>query len=225
MGLTNLKITGRAGMAAFLPNQPIIHNCVVDSTASAPLVPGAIVTFGSTSLPNVVAVKQAANTDIPCGVVVYNNIASGFNANDKVSIFPTGAFVYLPAGAANLTIGAVVGFNSSNQVVADATSGHGRIGVLWTQPSAVGDLVVVQIKPGSVGGTMTDYLTTAAAASTYLAKTDASSTYLAKADAATDYQAKLTAGDFIDITDNTITTTYTAGTGIEISDAGAISAT
>lgn len=148
MGLTNLKITGRAGMAAFLPNQPIIHNCVVDSTASAPLVPGAIVTFGSTSLPNVVAVKQAANTDIPCGVVVYNAISSGFNANDKVSIFPDNSFVYLPAGAADLTIGTEVGFNSSNQVVADTTAEHGKIGILWTQPAAVGDLVVVQIKPG-----------------------------------------------------------------------------
>lgn len=225
MGLTNLKITARAGQAAFLPNQPIIHNCVVDAEAAAPLVPGAIVTFASTSSTNAVVVKQAANTDVPCGVVVYNAIASGFNANDKVSIFPTGSFVYLPAGAADLTIGSAVGFNSSNQVVADTTSGHGRIGILWTQPAAIGDLVVVEVKPGSVAGSMTDYLTTATAASTYLAKTDAESTYLAKADAATDYQAKLTAGDFIDISDNTITTTYTAGTGIEISEQGAISAT
>lgn len=148
MSLTNLKIGGKAGMTAFLPNQPIIHNCVVDSTASAPLVPGAIVTFGSTSAPNVAVVKQAANTDVPCGVVVYNCIGSSFAAGDKVSIFPTNSFVWLPAGAADLTIGMNVGFNSSNQVVEDTTAEHGTLGILWTQPAAVGDLVVVQIKPG-----------------------------------------------------------------------------
>lgn len=224
LSLTQKGIKPIAGQAAFLPNQPIIHNVVVDPSATAPLVPGAIVTFATTTLKDLTVVKQAANTDIPVGVVVYNGIKSAFSANDRVSIFPVNSFVYLPAGAADLTIGTVVGFNSSNQVVADTTSGHGRIGVLWTQPSAIGDLVVVQIKPGSVSGSMSDYLTTATAASTYLAKTDAASTYLAKTDAATDYQAKLTAGDFvaIDPDTNTITTTYSAGANITISEQGAI---
>lgn len=150
MSLTNLKIGGKAGMAAFLPNQPIIHNCVVDPDAEAALVPGAIVTFAETDLANTVVVAQAANTDVPCGVVVYNCIGSSFAAGDKISIFPTNSFVWLPAGAADLTIGMNVGFNSSNQVVEDETAGHGTIGVLWTQPAASGDLVVVQIKPGVV---------------------------------------------------------------------------
>ena len=47
--------------------------------------------------------------------------------------------------------------------------------------------------------------------------------YLTSATAAETYQAKLTAGDFVDITGNTITTTYTAGSNIVISDEGAIS--
>ena len=206
LSLTQTSIKPIAGQAAFLPNQPIIHNCVVDPSATAALTPGAIVTFVSdTSLTGQIVVKQAANTDVPVGVVVFNSIKSSFGAYDKVSIFPTGSFVYLPAGSGDLTPGTVVGFNSSNQVVADTTSGHGRIGVLWTKPAASGDLVVVQLKPGTVGGSLTDYLTTA--------------------DASTTYQPILTAGNFIDITSNTITTTYTAGTGIEISDAGAISAT
>ena len=42
------------------------------------------------------------------------------------------------------------------------------------------------------------------------------SSYETSAHAAETYQAKLTAGDFVDITDNTITTTYSAGTGITI---------
>lgn len=203
LSLTQRNIGPVRGQAAFLPNQPIIHNCIVDSTATAALTPGDIVTFATTTLTDATVVKQAAVTDIPCGVVVYNAIKSGFSANDKVSIFPVNSFVYMEAGAANLTIGQTVGFNTSNQVVA-STTGNGTIGILWTQPSAIGDLVVVQIVPGSAEGSLSDYLTTAAAAATY--------------------QPILTAGNFIDITDNTITTTYSAGTGITISDAGEIAA-
>ena len=52
------------------------------------------------------------------------------------------------------------------------------------------------------------------------------SAYLTSADAASTYQPKLTAGDFvaIDADTNEITTTYSAGTGVSISDAGVISA-
>lgn len=50
------------------------------------------------------------------------------------------------------------------------------------------------------------------------------SSYETSSHAAATYQAKLTAGDFVDITDNTITTTYTAGTGITINNSGEISA-
>lgn len=62
--------------------------------------------------------------------------------------------------------------------------------------------------------------------SAYLKSADAASTYLSSADAATTYQEKLVAGDFvaIDADTNEITTTYTAGTGITISNDGEISA-
>lgn len=144
--LTQLNIRPTKGQAAFLPNQPIIHNCVVDPSAATPLVCGDVVTFATTTLTNLTVVKKAAATDTPIGVVVYNGIKSGFNANDRVSIFPVNAFVYLPAGAANLTNGTQVGINSSGQVVA-ATTGNGAVGILWTQPAAIGDLVAVQIVP------------------------------------------------------------------------------
>lgn len=149
--LTQQNIRPAKGQAAFLPNQPIIHNCIVDPSAEAPLVCGDVVTFATTALANVTVVKKAAATDIPCGVVVYNGIKSGFNAYDRVSIFPVNAFVYLPAGAADLTNGATVKLNSSGQVVAASatTSVVGYIGILWTQPAAVGDLVAVQIAPGA----------------------------------------------------------------------------
>lgn len=147
LSLTQRGIKPIKGQAAFLPNQPIIHNCIVDPSATEALVPGDAVTFAATNLTDLTVVKKAAAADVPCGVVVYNAIKSNFAANDKVSIFPVNSFVYLPAGAANLTIGSQVGIDASGQVVA-ATSG--AIGILWTQASAVGDLVVVQIVPGSV---------------------------------------------------------------------------
>ena len=147
IALTNYSITPAKGQAAFLPNQPILHNCVVVSTASTPLTPGAVVTFATTTDDGVTVVKQAANTDLPFGVVVYNGIKSGFAAGEKVSIFPIGSFVFMEAGSASLTNGQKLGFNSSNQVVTDSTASHGQIGVLYTQPAASGDMVVVRIQP------------------------------------------------------------------------------
>lgn len=203
--LTQQSIKPIKGQAAFLPNQPVIHNCVVDPSAEAPLVPGDVVTFATTSLPDLTVVKKAAATDLPIGVVAYGSILTGYEANQRVSIYPVGSFVSLPAGAADLTNGTQVGANGNGQVVAATTSGDGIIGILWTQPSAIGDQVVVQIKPTFVGADSADYLT--------------------KEEAAETYQYKLTAGDFINIDPdtNTITTTYTAGTNIAISAAGEIS--
>lgn len=151
LSLTQRGIRPIKGQAAFLPNQPIIHNCIVDPSATAALVPGDVVTFATTALTDATVVKKAAATDTPCGVVVYNAIKSAFGANDRVSIFPVDSFVYLPAGSAALTNGAAVGINSDGQVVAAST--NAAIGILWTQPAAVGDLVVIQIKPVAAAST------------------------------------------------------------------------
>lgn len=147
--LTQQNIRPKKGQAAFLPNQPIIHNCVVDPNATDPLLIGDVVTFASTTLTDLTVVAKAKSTDVPCGVVVYNSIKSAFNANDRVSIFPVNSFVYLPAGAANLTNGAQVLINSDGEVEA-ASSSNIAVGILWTQPAAVGDMVAVQIAPAVV---------------------------------------------------------------------------
>lgn len=151
LSLTQRGIRPIKGQAAFLPNQPIIHNCIVDPSATAALVPGDVVTFATTTLTDATVLKKAAATDTPCGVVVYNALKSAFVANDRVSIFPVGSFVNLPAGSAALTNGAAVGINSDGQVV--AASSNAAVGILWTQPAAVGDLVVVQIKPVAAAST------------------------------------------------------------------------
>lgn len=151
ISLTNRRMTAAKGQPAYLPNQPIIHNCIVDPTLAANtyLSPGDVVALQSAAtLKGVTVVKKAAVTDTPCGVVVFNSIKSGFAANDKISIFPVNSFVYLPAGAADIKLGDNLQFNALGQVVTTATASNGYIGIAWTAPSAVNDLVVVQIVPG-----------------------------------------------------------------------------
>lgn len=151
ISLTNRRMTAVKGQPAYLPNQPIIHNCIVDPTLAANtyLSPGDVVALQSAAtLKGVTVVKKAAVTETPCGVVVFNSIKSGFAANDKISIFPVNSFVYLPAGEATITLGAKLQFNAKGQVVATSTASNGYIGIAWTAPSAVNDLIVVQIVPG-----------------------------------------------------------------------------
>lgn len=151
ISLTNRRMTAAKGQPAYLPNQPIIHNCIVDPTLAANtyLSPGDIVALQfAATLKGVTVVKKADVTDTPCGVVVFNSIKSGFAANDKISIFPVNSFVYLPAGAVNINLGDKLQFNASGQVVITATASNGYIGIAWTAPSAVNDLIVVQIVPG-----------------------------------------------------------------------------
>lgn len=152
IGLTNRYLTPVKGQAAFLPNQPILHNCVVTPTAETALEPGDVVTFADdANMDDVIVVKQAAETDEPLGVVVYNALKSGFAANDKISVFPDNSYVYMEAGAADITRGAKLGFNADNQVVT-ATAGNGVIGKACTVPGVTGDLIVVQVKPSMEAG-------------------------------------------------------------------------
>lgn len=145
IGLTNRTIGCYAGQAALLPNQPILHNCHI--AADNTLKCGDIVAYATQAgLENLVVVKKAAVTDMPVGVVVYNAIKTGFAAGEMVSVFPDNSYVYLPAGAANITRGAKLQFNANGQVLATTTSTNGYIGVAVTEPTAVNDLIVVQIK-------------------------------------------------------------------------------
>ncbi len=142
--LTQRNIRPAIGQAAFLPNQPIIHNCVVDPTATEAIQIGDAVAFAETDLVDLTVVKKAAASDLAIGVVVYNAIKSAFDTYERVSIFPVDSYVYLPAGAANLTLGAKVALNTDGQVI--AAEGN-SIGILWTQPAEVGSMVAVQIAP------------------------------------------------------------------------------
>lgn len=146
IGLTNLNITQAKGQAAFLPNQPILQGCVVNTAAATELVPGDIVKLVA-GAGNIVIVDKADVTDLPFGVVVYQGIKSGFKAGERVSVFPANSFVYLPAGNASITRGAKLQFNAQGQVVATTEAGNGYIGTALTEPGVTGDLIVVQIQP------------------------------------------------------------------------------
>lgn len=148
--LTQRRMTPVKGMAAFLPNQPILHTCVVSPAETAVLEAGDVLTFDTTqtALDGLVVLKKAAATDMPVGVVVYNAVLpSGFTANDRISIFDTDAYVYMEAGAADLTAGTEVNVNENGQVVA-ATAGQGVVGIVYTAPSTIGDLIVIKVKQG-----------------------------------------------------------------------------
>ncbi len=152
LNLTQRRMTAVKGMAAFLPNQPILHTCVVSSAETEVLQAGDVLTFDTTqtNLDNLIVLKKAAATDVPVGVVVYNAVQpTGFVANDRISIFDTDAYVYMEAGSADLTAGMEVNVNEKGQVV-QATAGQGVIGIVYTTPNAQGDLIVIKVKQGSV---------------------------------------------------------------------------
>ena len=151
ISLTNRSITAIKGQAAFLPNQPLIHNCVAQPTLAENtyLAPGDIVTFDATNtLPGLTVIKKAAVTDTPCGVIVYSPVKTGYKANDRVTIYPVNSFVYLPAGAATIKNGDKLQFNANGQVVKTTTAQNGYIGTAWTTAAAINDLIAVQIVPG-----------------------------------------------------------------------------
>lgn len=150
MSLTNRRMTPVKGQAAFLPNQPILHTCVLSPAQTTPVVPGDVMTFDTTqtAISDLIVLKKAAATDTPVGVIVYNAIQTGFEANDRISIFDTDAYVYMEAGAV-ITAGTELGINTNDQVVA-ATAGNGVIGIAYTASAQAGDLIVVKIKQGKL---------------------------------------------------------------------------
>ena len=148
LGLLNKEITPARGNAALLPNQPILHTCVVASGQSGTIVPGDVVTLATGDATDKVVVKKAAVTDEPIGVVVGNAIATGFKAGDHISVFPVGSYVYMTAGAASIARGSKLQFQADGDVVATSTAENGYIGVAYTTGVSEGDLIIVHVEPG-----------------------------------------------------------------------------
>lgn len=147
--LTSLSITPQPGMYALLPNQPILHTCLVSSDEATTLVPGAIVSLEAEAKDgneNVMVVKQAAVTDLPIGVVAGGTVKSAYTAGERISVYPTGSYVYMTASGA-INRGVPLYFDANNQVTSTATGGNSVIGISMNAATAANDIIIVLIQP------------------------------------------------------------------------------
>lgn len=213
LDLNQQSIEPKAGDAVYAPYPA--RTFKLDNSLSAAVgatTPCKLAGVASNGMPVITPIT--ATSDVVYCVLARNLRTDSFGAGDHVKAWIAGEVIWLKSAAA-ITAGAAVSANVNGTV--QAASGTPVLGFAESSAAGAGELVAINITSPLMIGSASDlsgFLTTAAAAETYLSK----------ADAATDYQAKLTAGDFVDITNNTITTTYSAGTGIAISDAGVISA-
>lgn len=196
------EIKGRKVLPANTESFSGIIDASVDGTV-APATPIKIVA-SSSKLPHFA--PAASDSDNIVGFLEWNVVRSnGYTKGLPCQISPETNVMYMEASGA-INAGVNVAMDSySNITIKAAGAGSKVIGYALEAASAAGQLIRVKIR--------------------FASTQDADlSAYLTSADAASTYQPKLTAGDFVDITDNTITTTYSAGTGVSISDAGVISA-
>lgn len=140
-----------AGLYVYQANLPQIHNAVISANQSTALTYGAVVTLDSSvSNADVPVVKQAAVTDNIFGVVVYSPIKASFAKGERVALARANDIVWLPAAAA-VTQGAVLYFNSSNQVTSTAAPGNSIIGKAITSAAAANDFVQVELGFATTG--------------------------------------------------------------------------
>ena len=141
-----------AGLYAYQANLPQIHNAVISANQSTALTYGAVVTLDSTvSNADVPVIKQAAVTDNIFGVIVYSPIKAQFVAGERVALARANDIVWLPAAGA-IAQGAVLYFNSSNQVTSTATAGNSIIGKAITSAAAANDFVQVELGFATTAG-------------------------------------------------------------------------
>lgn len=196
------EIKGRKVLPANTESFSGIIDASVDGTV-APATPIKIVA-SSSKLPHFA--PAASDSDNIVGFLEWNVVRSnGYTKGLPCQISPETNVMYMEASGA-INAGVNVAMDSYSNITIKAAGADSKvIGYALEAASAAGQLIRVKIRFASVQ--------------------DADlSAYLTSADAASTYQPKLTAGDFVDITDNTITTTYSAGEGIAIAADGKISA-
>lgn len=190
-----------------LPANTESFSGVIDSDVSGSVVPGTPMKIVATSakLPHFAPATEDSDNII--GFLEWNVIRAAYVADDVCQVSPDTNVMYMEASGA-INAGVNVAMDSySNVTIKAAGAGSKVIGYALEAATAAGQLIRVKIRFASVQDVdLSAYLTSSEAASTY--------------------QPKLTAGDFvaIDADTNEITTTYSAGTGVSISDAGVISA-
>lgn len=142
--LTADSIKPVAGMYAYMPNKPQIHNAIVGGSSA--VVAGAFVKLDATSTNTVCpVVVPATATDKPFGVVAYDVRVASNAVGTKVAVAQSGDVVYLPCASA-VVAGAKLQFNPATGKVDDTTtSGNAYVGIALTKGSADGDLIQVEL--------------------------------------------------------------------------------
>lgn len=188
-----------------LPANTESFSGMIDSSVEGSVVPGTPMKIVATSAKLPHFAPCTSDSDNIIGFLEWNVIRSAYVAGTPCQVSPDTNVMYMEASG-SINAGVNVAMDSySNITVKAAGAGDKIIGYALESATAAGQLIRVKIR--------------------FASAQDADlSGYLTAADAATTYQEKLTAGDFVDITDNTITTTYSAGTGITIDSDGKISA-
>ena len=189
-----------------LPANTESFSGVIDSTVSGTVVPATPMKIVATSAKLPHFAPAASDSDNIVGFLEWNVIRNGYAKGDMCQISPDTNVMYMEVSG-SVNAGANVAMDSySNITVKAAGAGDKIIGYALESASASGQLIRIKIRFASTQDVdLSSYLTSSAAAT---------------------YQEKLTAGDFvaIDADTNTITTTYSAGTGITIGADGKISA-
>ena len=140
-----------AGLYVYQANLPQIHNAVISANQSTALTYGAVVTLDSAvSNADAPVIKQAAVTDNIFGVIVYSPIQASFAKGERVALARANDIIWLPAAGA-IAQGAVLYFNSSNQVTSTATPGNSIIGKAITSAAAANDFVQVELGFATTG--------------------------------------------------------------------------
>lgn len=141
-----------AGLYAYQANLPQIHNAVISANQSTALTYGAVVTLDSSvSNADAPVVKQAAVTDNIFGVITFNPVKALWAKGERVALARANDIVWLPAAGA-IVQGAVLYFNSSNQVTSTATAGNSIIGKAITSAAAANDFVQVELGFATTAG-------------------------------------------------------------------------
>lgn len=134
-----------AGLYVYQANLPQLHNPIISANQETALTYGAVVTLDSTvSNADAPVVKQAAVTDDIFGVISFTPVKAQWKAGERVALARANDIVWLPAAGA-VAQGAVLYFNSSNQVTSTATAGNSIVGKAITSAAAAGDFVQVEL--------------------------------------------------------------------------------
>ena len=141
-----------AGLYVYQANLPQLHNPIISANQSTALTYGAVVTLDSSvSNADAPVIKQAAVTDNIFGVIAFTPIKAQWVAGERVALARANDIVWLPAAGA-IAQGAVLYFNSSNQVTSTATAGNSIIGKAITSAAAANDFVQVELGFATTAG-------------------------------------------------------------------------